>query len=70
MVRQVSLVFFFLLSIIVAQSDLESGIRYYNLRHEGCIEDKADPEPITKAVSYFEKAYAIRLTKMRPLYIF
>ena len=57
MVRQISLVFFFILSIIVAQSDLESGIRYYDLRHEGCIEDKADPEPITKAVSYFAVSY-------------
>ena len=63
MVRQISLVFFFILSIIVAQSDLESGIRYYNLRHQGCIEDKADPEPITKAVSYFEKAYGNQTDK-------
>ena len=46
----------FLLSFIIAQSDLENGIRFYNLRHQGCVEDKADPEHIIQAISYFEKA--------------
>ena len=63
MIRQVSFVFFFIFSIIVAQSDLENGIQYYNQRHEGCIEDKADPEPITKAISYFEKSLGNKADK-------
>ena len=56
MIKQILFTFFFVLSVIVAQSNLENGIRYYNQRHEGCVEDKAAPEPISKAISYFEKA--------------
>ena len=56
MIRQISFVSFFLFSITIAQTDLENGILYYNQRHEGCLEDKADRNPITKAISYFEKA--------------
>ena len=56
-------VFIFTFSLIVAQSDLENGIRYYNQRHEGCVEDRAAPEPISKAISYFEKALADRINK-------
>ena len=58
MVKKISFIFLFSLSIVLAQSDLEKGIQYYKLRHKGCIEDRADPEPITKAVSFFEKALA------------
>ena len=63
MIRQVSFVFFFIFSIIIAQADLENGIQYYNQRHEGCIEDKAAPEPITKAISYFEKSLGNKADK-------
>ena len=63
MIRQVSFVFYFIFSIIVAQSDLENGIQYYNQRHEGCIEDKAAPEPITKAISYFEESLGYKADK-------
>ena len=47
---------FFLSSFILSQSELEKGITQYNLRHSGCVENKAKSEPITKAISYFENA--------------
>ena len=56
MIRQISFVSFFLFSVTIAQTDLENGILYYNQRHEGCVENKADRDPITKAIAYFEKA--------------
>ena len=56
MIKPISFSFLFLLSITIAQSDLDNGIRFYNQRHQGCVEDKADVEPITKAIFYFKKA--------------
>tara|TARA_B100001996_G_scaffold374820_1_gene353958 strand:+ start:2248 stop:3015 length:768 start_codon:yes stop_codon:yes gene_type:complete len=56
MIRNISFASFFLLSTLTAQTDLENGILYYNKRHEGCVEDKADRALITKAISYFEDA--------------
>jgi len=56
MIKQTSFFPLLILSFVFAQSDLEKGIQYYNLRHKDCVEDKADPEPITKAVSDFENA--------------
>ena len=56
MINRLVFVFIFTFSLIVAQSDLQNGIRYYNQRHEGCVEDRADPKPISQAISHFEKA--------------
>ena len=47
---------FFLSSFILCQSELEKGVVQYNLRHSGCVENKAKSEPIAKAISYFENA--------------
>ena len=58
MINRLVFVFIFTLSLIVAQSDLQNGIRYYNQRHERCVEDRADPKPISQAISHFEKALA------------
>ena len=63
MIKQTSFFPLLILSFVFAQSDLEKGIQYYNLRHKDCVEDKADPEPITKAVSYFEKALGNQIDK-------
>ena len=56
MVKQIAFSSFLILSVTIAQSDLENGVRFYDERHQGCIEDKADVGPITEAISYFEKA--------------
>ena len=58
MINRLVFVFIFTFSLIVAQSDLQNGIRYYNQRHEGCVEDRADPKLISQAISHFEKALA------------
>ena len=63
MINRLVFVFFFTFSLIVAQSDLQNGIRYYNQRHEGCVEDEADPKPISQAISHFEKALADQKVK-------
>ena len=63
MTNKIIFIFIFTCSLIVAQSDLESGIRYYNQRHEGCVEDRAAPEPISQAIAYFEKALADQINK-------
>ena len=47
---------FFLSSLIFCQSELEKGIIQYNLRHSDCVENRAKPEPIAKAIFYFENA--------------
>ena len=63
MINRLVFVFIFTSLLIVAQSDLQNGIRYYNQRHEGCIEDRADPKPISQAISHFEKALADQKNK-------
>jgi hypothetical protein len=63
MIKQTSFFLLLILSFVFSQSDLEKGIQYYNLRHKDCVEDKADPEPITEAVSYFEKALVNQIDK-------
>ena len=63
MINRLVFVFIFIFSLIVAQSDLQNGIRYYNQRHDGCVEDRADPKPISQAISHFEKALADQKNK-------
>ena len=54
MIIRLLIVFYVLTLNIFAQSNLDKGIEYYNRRHENCIEDRADPVYITKAISFFE----------------
>ena len=56
MFPKVFLISFFLFSIIFCRSDLEQGIKQYNNRHLGCIEDRAKSEPISKAIIHFQNA--------------
>jgi|TARA_B110000914_G_scaffold129340_1_gene113024 tetratricopeptide (TPR) repeat protein len=44
----------FLLAFSFGQSDFQKGVTHYNKRHEGCIEDKANPRQISMAITYFE----------------
>tara|TARA_B100001250_G_scaffold207195_1_gene177883 strand:- start:1712 stop:2479 length:768 start_codon:yes stop_codon:yes gene_type:complete len=57
------IVFYVLTLNIFAQSNLDKGIEYYNQRHENCIEDRADPVYITKAISFFENCLNDQKTK-------
>ena len=57
------IVFYVLTLNIFAQSNLDKGIEYYNRRHENCIEDRADPVYITKAISFFENCLNDQKTK-------
>ena len=58
------IVFYVLTLNIFAQSNLDKGIEYYNRRHENCIEDKADPVYISKAISFFESCLNDQKTKV------
>ena len=49
-------IYLFLLGGIFGQSDLSKGITAYERRHDGCIEDRAQPEPISEAIRYFKMA--------------
>ena len=57
------IVFYVLTLNIFAQSNLDKGLEYYNQRHENCIEDRADPVYITKAISFFENCLNDQKTK-------
>jgi len=57
------IVFYVLTLNIFAQSNLDKGIEYYNRKHENCIEDRADPVYITKAISFFENCLNDQKTK-------
>ncbi len=57
------IVFYVLTLNIFAQSNLDKGIEYYNRRHENCIEDRAEPLYITKAISFFENCLSDQKTK-------
>ena len=57
------IVFYVFTLNIFAQSNLDKGIEYYNRRHENCIEDRADPVYITKAISLFENCLNDQKTK-------
>ena len=64
------IVFYVLTLNIFAQSNLDKGIEYYNRRHENCIEDRADPVYITKAISFFESCLNDQKTeKLASLYL-
>ena len=64
------IVFYVLTLNIFAQSNLDKGLEYYNQRHENCIEDRADPVYITKAISFFENCLNDQKTKeAAPLYL-
>ena len=49
-------IYLFLLGGIFGQSDLSKGITAYERRHDGCIEDRAQPGPISEAIRYFKMA--------------
>ena len=63
MIIRLLIVFYVLTLNIFAQSNLDKGIEYYNRRHENCIEDRADPVYITKAISLFENCLNDQKTK-------
>ena len=64
MIIRLLIVFYVLTLNIFAQSNLDKGIEYYNRRHENCIEDRADPVYITKAISFFESCLNDQKTKV------
>ena len=43
---------------VVAQSNFEEGLRWYNQKASGAVGCKANPEHVDKAISYFERAVA------------
>ena len=70
MIIRLLIVFYVLTLNIFAQSNFDKGIEYYNRRHENCIEDRADPVYITKAISFFESCLNDQKTeKLASLYL-
>lgn len=53
----------FTLAMLFAQSDFEQGVTWYNNRAEGHQANRAQAAAITKAIGFFEKAYANPDTK-------
>ena len=49
-------IYLFLFGGVFGQSDLSKGITAYERRHDGCIEDRAQPGPISEAIRYFKMA--------------
>ncbi len=50
--------FVLLSATVVAESDFEDGMRWYNQKTSGAVGFKAKPEHINKAITYFERALA------------
>ena len=49
-------IYLFLFGGVFGLSDLSKGITAYERRHDGCIEDRAQPGPISEAIRYFKMA--------------
>ena len=59
--RFLSLLSIVLLSTsVLAQSNFEEGLRWYNQKTSGAVGFKAKPEHINKAITYFERALAAK----------
>ena len=52
-----------LLAFSFGQSDFQKGVTHYNKRHEGCIEDRAKPMQIERAITYFENVLSNETNK-------
>ena len=52
-----------LLAFSFGQSDFQKGVTHYNKRHEGCIEDRANPMQIEMAITYFENVLSYETNK-------
>ena len=52
-----------LLAFCFGQSDFQKGVTHYNKRHEGCIEDRANPMQIEMAITYFENVLSNKTNK-------
>ncbi|MDB2351017.1 hypothetical protein N9W06_01885 [Candidatus Marinimicrobia bacterium] len=58
-----TLIISLLLAFSFGQSDFQKGVTHYNKRHEGCIEDRAKPMQIERAITYFENVLSNETNK-------